>query len=1115
MRTVSRSFPAWLVLLVLGTAIVGCRHSTSKPDCDGPPDVYVGDYDANEALDEARGGRTLRGTRVFCRTEHDFPAEPRDLFWRMDRVAAADGTLKPLDFDEDRDGEISDRERDAIRGRNTWLVWGGGDEAFWGWLQEQGYGLEDSLILLDSRQRDHRFATAGLINQPGFETSTVPFLGLYLDKAKADGSAILRPPNDQGGRCEHAASGEYGGDGYGEAEPEECDARGRPVKPPVRRAEPEHKYGSIPFTPWTTPKEFEELAKRDESIADFGDYVPDTVRQKLPRDGLDPGIYGYPSGLFGLRLWLNPDFFADSPDAKRAREYWKERVEKTNGRYYTEWEIHSDPKLVRPFRVSMSCGFCHIGPHPLDPPANPEEPEWENLSGVIGGQYWDPQPTFGNLLDRPQFLHHFLRSQAPGTVDTSLISTDHINNTNVINAIFDVPARLERASKKPTERLSEVSQTLKSLEGDGGKPDRHFPMVLFPGEDSVGVFGALARVPINIGVFSEQWARSDNPVVGFTPQRPFPITSARKNSVYWNVNEKYRVGYMADFFLLGHGHRVPKSTEPMKLMNAGLRGRDELGHDTPEKRVRGREVFVQNCAICHSSKQPDAFTLRFTRDEPVGGWTAATIDERDKDAQGNLIYRLPAEYQNWEPFKRSPAYAHYLSRLRALPGLKGAPPNGSVDAEDEFFEDNFLSNELRIPVTLVGTYSGRAMATNAMRGQVWDNFSSESFKELESVGPIRYFNPYVADKGVRKDEWGTNDSYSDGRERGGPGYYRPASLISLWATAPYFHNNALGMYTHDPSVDGRLRAFDDGIRKLLWKDRRPQYATDPDGERHPHPGDLRIEKSSVAENDPGYIYRLPVDTQLTFAPGFTRPLLEGILFGNLGRTLGAFVFWFLSIGFWPILAVVFVVVAARGRARHVGQLFLLIAILGGIVLTLAGAGGYGGTMLGALMMLGATSVLYVPPSWLWALVVALGVVGFWLLLRRSENRRWPRVVFSALAIGTVVLGILVHGFLNGRIGKIDVGPIPRGTPVNLLMSIDPDKGDKLPGAIVALVQALGTIRQRGLVGEQAYAVFADLAGPPLLAASKCPDFVLDRGHWFGEALADEDKEALIAFLKTL
>ena len=46
-------------------------------------------------------------------------------------------------------------------------------------------------------------------------------------------------------------------------------------------------------------------------------------------------------------------------------------------------------------------------------------------------------------------------------------------------------------------------------------------------------------------------------------------------------------------------------------------------------------------------------------------------------------------------------------------------------------------------------------------------------------------------------------------------------------------------------------------------------------------------------------------------------------------------------------------------------------------------------------------------------------------------------------------------------------------------------------------------------------VFEQKAGPALMAASKCPDFVLDRGHYFGEALSDQEKTDLIAFLKTL
>jgi hypothetical protein len=39
--------------------------------------------------------------------------------------------------------------------------------------------------------------------------------------------------------------------------------------------------------------------------------------------------------------------------------------------------------------------------------------------------------------------------------------------------------------------------------------------------------------------------------------------------------------------------------------------------------------------------------------------------------------------------------------------------------------------------------------------------------------------------------------------------------------------------------------------------------------------------------------------------------------------------------------------------------------------------------------------------------------------------------------------------------------------------------------------------------------------PDLLKVSKCPDFILNRGHTFGSELADEDKRALIEFLKTM
>ena len=110
--------------------------------------------------------------------------------------------------------------------------------------------------------------------------------------------------------------------------------------------------------------------------------------------------------------------------------------------------------LVRPYRVGMSCAFCHVGPHPLNPPKDVEAPKWENMSGVIGNQYWAAEKIFANLtqnekhLDYPSFLRQFLASQQPGTIDTSLVSTDHINNANTIISIFDVPARVARAQNQ-------------------------------------------------------------------------------------------------------------------------------------------------------------------------------------------------------------------------------------------------------------------------------------------------------------------------------------------------------------------------------------------------------------------------------------------------------------------------------------------------------------------------------------------------------------------------------------------------------------------------------------------------------------------------------------------
>src|SRR5215470_16987893 len=128
-----------------------------------------------------------------------------------------------------------------------------------------------------------------------------------------------------------------------------------------------------------------------------------------------------------------------------------------------------------------------------------------------------------------------------------------------------------------------------------------------------------------------------------------------------------------------------------------------------------------------------------------------------------------------------------------------------------FLENNFLSTDKRYPLTKIETNSARAFATNAKSGHIWDNFSSVTYKELSPMDELEFFNPF--------DE--THPIKFKPKERDvAPGYYRVPSLVSVWSSAPLLHNNMLGKFTGDPSVAGRMEAFNDAIEKLLWPEKR-------------------------------------------------------------------------------------------------------------------------------------------------------------------------------------------------------------------------------------------------------------------------------------------------------
>ncbi|MBV8107694.1 MAG: hypothetical protein JO223_24355 [Hyphomicrobiales bacterium] len=462
--------------------------------------------------------------------------------------------------------------------------------------------------------------------------------------------------------------------------------------------------------------------------------------------------FGYASGILGLRLFPNPNF------DQAAKDKWDP------DRYYTDPTYYNDPNLVRPYRVGMACGFCHVGPSPIHPPSNPARPEWANLNSTVGAQYLWIDRVFSYSADAKNLIYQLVHSYAPGTTDTSLVSTDYINNPRTMNAVYLVGPRLAQAKLWGKETLKGGQLNNKQLGGFFDPPDTSWsPRVLKDGSDSVGILGALNRVYLNIGLYSEEWTRHFNSFFGGKPITPIEIATAEKNSAYWRATEA-GAPFMAKFLVAaGQPDSLAKAPGGEKYLTADAATLD-----------RGKKVFAETCARCHSSKLPDEARAQLA----PGGCSGPDY---------NKCFARYWAYTKTDAFKE---------KMRA------------IVAAPDFLKDNFLSTDARIPVTLLRTNACSPLATNAIRGNIWDNFSSETYKNLPSVGRITVQDPFTAER------W----QYQ--MPGGGLGFTRVPSLVSIWSTAPFLLNNRLGPFSDDVSVDGRMKIFDASIEQLLWPEKR-------------------------------------------------------------------------------------------------------------------------------------------------------------------------------------------------------------------------------------------------------------------------------------------------------
>jgi hypothetical protein len=111
-----------------------------------------------------------------------------------------------------------------------------------------------------------------------------------------------------------------------------------------------------------------------------------------------------------------------------------------------------------------------------------------------------------------------------------------------------------------------------------------------------------------------------------------------------------------------------------------------------------------------------------------------------------------------------------------------------------------------------------------------------------------------------------------------------------------------------------------------------------------------------------------------------------------------------------------------------------------------------------------------------------------------------------------------------RNGDVEIGPIPKGTPVSLVTSMDL-LGADMPREerrqhLKKVAVLLGRMKRELKRGNDVFSSKDVMQG--LLTISKCPDYVINKGHYFGSdlfaeepGLSDGDKRDLIAFLKTM
>jgi hypothetical protein len=509
--------------------------------------------------------------------------------------------------------------------------------------------------------------------------------------------------------------------------------------------------------------------------------------------------FGTSTGALGFRKFPNPRF---------DRDRWL-KVNGTAG----SWEgyrktLSSDPKssdsrvrrladgsIEPPFLIGTSCGSCHIAFDPLNPPKDPARPQWENLKGAIGNQYLRISELLGSGMPYASLEYQVFAHARPGTSDTSAIPTDRVSNPGTINALINLHQR-------PT----------------------------FPDEDVVK-WRKVAACPATAAAGTKCWCEPGRDGKCWLQSRGkeavHHILKGGEDSigaleaiqrVYFNIgscSEQCWVNHLTDL----------RQLDP-QARNFGQTPFDigQCRRDCPN--FRAIEDRLPEIAAFLFSRENHATDLAVARDNELKAKGANASYTQD-----NLVAELDRQFGRGAVARGREVFAATCARCHSsIPESTGGPfKNRDFRALDEKtgLRRDWLGNDQATPVSGVGTYRCRALHSNHMAGHVWQEYGSETLR-------------------ARKPDPNVKEPADGGRS-----YYRNISLVSLWAHAPFMHNNAMGpeicgkpknaenarlyrspyvdrqtketlpddkapaCWPYDPSVEGRFKLFVASMEELL------------------------------------------------------------------------------------------------------------------------------------------------------------------------------------------------------------------------------------------------------------------------------------------------------------